>query len=76
MTRTVLAGLFVVALAVPAMAAEKYFVVKDTVGNCSVVQGGTSAGLERIQNKDGYDSADAAGSALEEIRDDCEGVVE
>lgn len=80
MTRFVLAALFVVALTVPATAATatKFFVVKDTVGNCSVVEGGVSAGLTPLQSEDGYDSEEAAGKVLEEIRDsdDCAGVVE
>jgi hypothetical protein len=79
MKRAVLASLLVVGLSLPAFAATKWFVVTDTVKNCSVVEGGTSAGLTRIGNKDGYDSEDAANEALKGIRDDagqCAGVVE
>jgi len=79
MKKAVIASLLVVGLSLPAFAATKWFVVVDTVKNCSVVEGGTSAGLTRLGNKDGYDSADAAGEALRGIRDDaaqCAGVVE
>ena len=72
-----LAALFVVAFAFPASAATKYFVVVDTVTNCSVIEGNPSAGLTPI--KDGYDSKDAAKEALKGVRDDaaqCAGVVE
>jgi hypothetical protein len=77
---TSLLGLGVIDLASPALAAEKYFVTIDTVGNCSVVQGlpgtGFSAGKEALGNTDGYDSMEAAKKYLDEIRDDkCEGVV-
>jgi hypothetical protein len=74
-----IAGLFVIAMALPAFAATKFFVVVDTVKNCSVVEGGTSAGLTPIGNKEGYDSKEAAMDALKGIRDDqaqCAGVVE
>ena len=63
----------------PASAATKYFVVVDTVKNCSVIEGNPSAGLTPIGNKDGYDSKDAAKEALKGVRDDaaqCSGVVE
>jgi hypothetical protein len=79
MKRAVLAGLLVVGLSLPAFADTKWFVVVDTVKNCSVVEGGTSAGLTRIGNADGYDSEDAANEALKGVRDDagqCAGVVE
>lgn len=59
-----LAALFVVAFAFPASAATKYFVVVDTLKNCSVIEGNPSAGLTPIGNKDGYDSKDAAKEAL------------
>lgn len=79
MKRVLVASLLVVGLSLPAYAATKWFVVVDTVKNCSVVEGGTSAGLTRIGNKDGYDSLDAAGDALKKYREDaatCAGVVE
>ena len=69
-------------LASPAMAAEKYFVTVDTVGNCSIVQSlpgtGMSAGKKAIGNTDGYASMDDAKKYLDEIRNDdaqCKGVV-
>lgn len=78
MKRTAVASVLVLAMAVPALAATKFYVVKDTVNNCSVVEGGTSAGLTPIANAEGYDSEEAASKALDEIRDsdDCAGVVE
>lgn len=79
MKRVVVASLLVVGLSLPAFAATKWYVVVDTVKNCSVVEGGTSAGLTKIGNEDGYDSPDAAGEALSEVRKDtgtCVGVVE
>lgn len=78
MKKTVFASLLVIGLAAPAFAATKFFVVVDTVKNCSVVEGGTSAGLTPIANKDGYDSEEAAMEELKKVRetDDCAGVVE
>lgn len=77
MKRGVTAGLLIVGLAMPAFAATKYFVVVDTVKNCSVLEGNPSAGLTAIG--DAYDSKDAAKKALAEVREDaakCAGVVE
>lgn len=77
MKKSVIAGLLIVGLAMPAFAATKYFVVVDTVKNCSVIEGNPSAGLTPIG--DGYDSKDAAKAALEKVRSDekqCAGVVE
>lgn len=79
MKRIVVASLLVVGLSLPAFAATKWYVVVYTVKNCSIVEGGTSAGLTAIGNKDGYDSLDAAGDALTKFRQDtdtCAGVVE
>jgi hypothetical protein len=59
----------------PALAAEKYFVTVDTVGNCSIVQS-VSAGKEAIGKTDGYASMEDAKAYLDEIKGDkCEGVV-
>ena len=58
---------------------EKWFVTVDTVGNCSVSQGKPSAGQTALGETGGYDTEDAAGMKLEEIREDsatCKGVVE
>jgi hypothetical protein len=79
MRRAVIASVVVLGFAVPASAETKFFVVSDTVGNCSVVEGGYSAGLSPIGNKDGYASAEDADKGLAEVRDNaetCKGVVE
>jgi hypothetical protein len=72
--------LLTVGLATTAYAAEavKFYVVKDTVGLCSVVEGKPSAGLTQIAEKGGYESRDAGKKALQEISDKagCQGVVE
>jgi len=82
MKRLIVTCLLTVGLASPALAAEKYFVTVDTVGNCSIVLDipGTdlSAGKKLLGNADGYDSMEAAKKYLDEIRDDdsqCKGVV-
>ncbi|HXG79976.1 MAG TPA: hypothetical protein VNJ31_11660 [Methyloceanibacter sp.] len=66
-------------LAAPTLAATKYYVTVDTVGNCSVIEGTPSAGQTPILQTSGYDSEDAADKALAEVRNDtskCKGVVE
>jgi hypothetical protein len=74
------ASLLVVGLATTAFAAEaaKFYVVKDTVGLCSVVEGKPSAGLTPIGEKGGYESRDAGKKALKEVSKEagCQGVVE
>jgi hypothetical protein len=82
MKRLIVASVLAFGLASPALAAEKYFVTVDTVGNCSVVQSlpdtGLSAGKKAIGNTDGYASMEDAKKYLGEIRDDdakCKGVV-
>jgi len=75
----VAASLLAICLATPVLAAEKYFMTVDTVGNCSVVQGAPSAGQTALGETGGYDSADAAKKALDDVRKDeskCKGVVE
>jgi hypothetical protein len=67
------------ALASPAFAAgAQYFVVSDTVGNCSVVDSkpAKDSGLKILGNTGGYTSADAAKKALKDITKKCKGVVE
>jgi len=80
MKRSVLVSLSMVALAAPALAAEKFFLVIDTVGNCAVIQGMPSGGMIAFGEKGGYDTKDTAAAALKAARDDpkagCEGVVE
>jgi hypothetical protein len=82
MKRLIVASVLTFGLAAPALAAEKYFVTVDTVGNCSVVKSipgtGHSAGKEAIGNTDGYASMEDAKKYLDEVRDDdskCKGVV-
>jgi hypothetical protein len=82
MKKWIVTGLLVIGLAPAALAAEKFFITVDTVGNCSVVQSapttGLSAGKTAIGNTGGYDSMEAAQKFLEEIRNDeskCKGVV-
>jgi hypothetical protein len=75
----VVAGLLTVGFAMPAFAAEKYFMTVDTVGNCSVIQGKPTSGQTAFGETAGYDSAEAADKALAEARKDtekCKGVVE
>ena len=63
------------ALASPAFAAgAQYFVVSDTVGNCSSPP--KTPGLKIVGDKGGYTSADAAKRALKDITKKCKGVVE
>jgi hypothetical protein len=79
MKKCVMASVLVIGLATPALAADKYFVTVDTVGNCSVLEGGPSAGQTALGESGGYDSKDAAEKALAEVRKDtskCKGVVE
>lgn len=82
MKKCVVASLLVVGLASPALAAEKFYVTVDTVGNCSVVEGGStglSAGKTALGETGGYASMDAAEKFLKEVRKDqskCKGVVE
>jgi hypothetical protein len=82
MKKLIVASVLTAGLASPALAAEKYFVTVDTVGNCSIVQSlpgtGMSAGKKAIGNTDGYASMEDAKKYLAEIRDDdatCNGVV-
>jgi hypothetical protein len=75
----IVAAILTVGFALPALAAEKFFMTVDTVGNCSVVQGGPSAGQTAFGETGGYDTAEAADKALAEARKDtekCKGVVE
>jgi hypothetical protein len=57
---------------------SKFYVVKDTVGLCSVVEGEPSAGLTPIAEKGGYESRDAGKQALQKASKEagCKGVVE
>ena len=74
--------LAIASLTTPAVAAVKYFVTVDTVGNCSVVEGGAtglSAGKTVLGETGGYGSMADAEKYLGEIRKDtskCKGIVE
>jgi hypothetical protein len=82
MKTPIVASVLTLGFASPALAAEKYFVTVDTVGNCSIIQSlpgtGMSAGKKAIGNTDGYASMEEAKKYLDEIRNDdarCNGVV-
>ena len=60
----VIAGLMIVGLVSPALAAAQHYAVEDTVGNCSVIDTRPSANLKILGNKGGYDSVAAAQKAL------------
>ena len=67
------------ALASPALAAAaQYYVVRDTVGNCSVVDSkpAKTSGLKIITDKGGYASTGDAEKALKGLSKKCKGVVE
>jgi hypothetical protein len=78
--KTWVIAILAMVLAAPALAAmPKFFVTVDTVGNCSVVEGGPTTGQTAIGQASGYDSKDAAKTFLKEVRQDaskCKGVVE
>lgn len=76
MRRYTIASVLMLALATSAMAGgTKYFVEKDTVGNCSIVDSKPSAGsgMKIMGDKGGYASKDAAEKALKGFK--CNGVV-
>jgi hypothetical protein len=80
MKKYILASLLVLGFSMNAFAAEaaKFYVVKDTVGLCSVIEGEPSAGMTPIAEKGGYESRDAGKKALQEVKEKagCQGVVE
>jgi hypothetical protein len=82
MKQFVVASVLILGLAGPAFAAAKFFVTVDTVGNCSVVEGGAtglSAGKTALGEASGYASMADAEKYLAEVRKDtskCKGVVE
>lgn len=72
-------AILLVGFASTALAADaQYFVVTDTVGNCSVVDSkpAKTSGLKVIGDKGGYTSADAASKVLKDMTKKCKGVVE
>jgi hypothetical protein len=79
MNKLVLAGLAMLAFAGPALAGgTRYYVERDTVGNCSVVDSKPSAGagMKILGDKGGYASKDAATKALKALpKGKCKGVV-
>jgi len=75
----VVAGLLLVALATPALAAEHYAVV-DTVGNCSVIDTKPSpydiSGLKILGDKIGYSSPAAAEKVFKSGHSECKAMIE
>lgn len=80
MKKYMIACLFITGLASPALAEEtRYFLVYDTVGLCSVLEGQPSAGQMAFGSAEGYSTEKDAKNALETARNDpekCKGVVE
>jgi hypothetical protein len=74
----VLGSLFLVALATPAFAAEHY-AVKDTVGNCSVIDTKPSpydiSGMKLLGNKSGYSSLAAPEKVIKSDTSVCKGTI-
>jgi hypothetical protein len=74
-----IASIAVGVMATSAFAAgAQYYVEKDTVGNCSVIDSkpGASAGMTILGNKGGYASKDEAVKALNALpKGKCKGVV-
>jgi hypothetical protein len=79
MREYLIASIVIVATATSAFAAgAKYYVEKDTVGNCSVVDSkpGASAGMTILGDKGGYATKDEAVKALNALpKGKCKGVV-
>ena len=75
----IVAGLLLVALATPALAAEHYAVV-DTVGNCSVIDTKPSpyhiSGLKILGDKIGYSSPAAAEKVFKSGHSECKAMIE
>lgn len=78
MKKCVVASVMVFGLSTAVWAAteDKWFVTKDTVGNCSVSQGKPSEGQAAQGETGGYASAEEARKHLDSVRDQCAGVVE
>lgn len=76
MKEGVLVALLVVGFATPAAAAERFYTVINSVGDCGMIRNATpSAGMKRIGPDDGYESREAARAALADNKD-CKGIVE
>lgn len=74
MRKFAITGLMILAFSAPAFAKTKYYVVIDTVHNCSVVEAKPSAGLKVL--KGGFPSEEAAKKALAKMGKKCKGIVE
>jgi hypothetical protein len=76
----VAAGLLIVALATPAVAAGQHYAVVDTVGNCSVINTKPSpfniSGLKILGDKIGYSSPATAEKVLKSGNWECKGMIE
>jgi hypothetical protein len=79
MRKIVVASVLVFGFVTASVAADKFFVSVDTLGNCTVLEGPPSAGQKALGETGGYASKEAAEKALAELRKDtttCKGVVE
>jgi len=70
MKKWIVASRLIIGMTPAVLAAEKFFVTVDTVGNCSVHQSPPSAGKTAIGHTGGYHSLEAAKQFLDEIRND------
>ena len=70
------AGLVLIGLATPALAAE-HFAVIDTAGNCSVIdiKPGVHSGLKLLGDKRGYSNPSDAAKALKGSSQ-CKGIID
>jgi hypothetical protein len=71
------AGLALIALATPALAAE-HFAVVDTVGTCSVIdiKPGAHSGLRLLGDKRGYSNVADAKKALKAAGSKCKAIID
>ncbi len=75
MKKLLIAGIFVAAVATPALADDQYTIVKDTVGNCSAVVASEAgyAGMTVVSTQT-YPSIQDANKALDSVSG-CDGLV-
>ena len=75
MKRLIMTALLVGAATTPALAADQYTVVKDTVGNCSAVVASPRGypGMQVLSDKN-YSSLEEANKSLDSVKD-CNGLV-
>lgn len=79
MKKITMAMIALIGIAAPALGAgTQYYVEKDTVGNCSVIDSKPSdhAGMTLLGDQNGYASKDDASNALKALpQDQCKGIV-